>query len=385
MRRVAVPERPDWRIKADTLGFTFHTFDTGPYWDESAYYAFTLRQIEDDLESASRELHALCREVVERALSDERVLTKLAIPDTAWDAIRDSWRRGDPTLYGRFDLAYDGTGPAKLLEYNADTPTALYETAAFQWFWLEDLMAAGTLPPHADQFNSLHERVIWQFKALGAAAIHFTCMAEEREDRGTVLYLEDCARQAGLSTSFVPIEQIGLDREGRFVDQSGRPIQWLFKLYPWEWMVREEFGTHIGPSGLRFLEPPWKMVLSNKGILPLLWDLTPGHHNLLASYFEDDPRKHTLGRFFARKPLYSREGANVLLVREAAVLDRDEGPYGAEGYVRQALVELPRFEGRYAAIGSWVVGDEPGGICIRESDTPITTNRSRFVPHAILG
>jgi glutathionylspermidine synthase len=36
-------------------------------------------------------------------------------------------------LYGRFDLAYRGDGPPKLLEYNADTPTALFEAAVVQW------------------------------------------------------------------------------------------------------------------------------------------------------------------------------------------------------------------------------------------------------------
>ena len=55
-----------------------------------------------------------------------------------------SWRAAEPELYGRMDLVF-GAGPAKLLEYNADTPTALYESAAFQWIWLEEMAAAGAL------------------------------------------------------------------------------------------------------------------------------------------------------------------------------------------------------------------------------------------------
>ncbi|WP_163333523.1 glutathionylspermidine synthase family protein, partial [Klebsiella aerogenes] len=88
---------------------------------------------------------------------DERILASLRIPERAWDAVRDSWRRGDPSLYGRLDFAYGGNGPAKLLEYNADTPTALYETGVFQWLWLEQALASGRLPAGSDQFNSVHE------------------------------------------------------------------------------------------------------------------------------------------------------------------------------------------------------------------------------------
>ncbi len=149
-------------------------------------------------------------------------------------------------------------------------------------------------------------------------------------------------------------------------------------------MFAEAFAAALPATSTRFLEPPWKAVLSNKGILPLLWAMEPGHPNLLEAYFEDDPARAALGSSYARKPLYSREGANVLLVRDGARLGREEGPYGAEGRVRQALAELPRFHGRHAVVGSWVVGDEPAGISIRESDGPVTTNRSRFVPHAIL-
>lgn len=385
MRRVAIPERPDWREAAEASGFSFHTLDGEPYWDESAYWAFSLRQIEDDLEAPTAELHALCRELVGRVVEDERMLKRLAIPALAWDAVRESWRRDDPTLYGRFDLAYDGTGPAKLLEYNADTPTSLYETGAFQWLWLEALRASGTLPEAADQFNSVHDKLIAALGRIGRGRLlHLTCLSDAPEDRGTVAYLEDCAIQAGLRTRFVDVGEIALREDGTFADSKGA-IRLLFKLYPWEWMFADEYGASVAGSGCRFLEPPWKAVLSNKGILPLLWEMAPNHPNLLPAFFETDPRKASLGTSFAKKPLLSREGANVLLVRDAAVLGRDEGPYGAEGYVRQALATLARGEGGYAVIGSWVVGDEPAGICLRESAGPITTNRSRFLPHVVDG
>lgn len=385
MKRIASRERPDWQRLVEARGFTFHTIDGERYWDERAYYAFTLDQIEQGLEAATAELQALAVEVAERIIGDERLLTKLAIPPHAWDAIRESWERDDPSLYGRFDLVYDGVGPAKCLEYNADTPTALYETGVAQWDWLEDGLARGWLPSGADQFNSVHDKLVAAFAEIGQGGrLHLTCMEDSVEDRGTIAYLEDCARQAGLATAFVPLEAIGLSHGGPFVDADNSPIEWLFKLYPWEWIFADPFGQAVAGNPTRFLEPPWKAVLSNKGLLPLMWEAAPGHPNLLEAYFESDPRKAALGTSFAKKPLYSREGANVTLVSDAAVLDTDTGPYGKEGYVRQALARVPNFDGNYTVIGSWIVGGEPAGICIREDATPITKNTSRFLPHAIV-
>ncbi|TNC15310.1 glutathionylspermidine synthase family protein [Methylobacterium terricola] len=391
MRRLACPERPDWRAHAARAGFHFHSFDGAPYWDESACYAFTLAEIEDDLEAPSRELHALCLAFVARAVEDGAILASLKIPDHAWDAIRASWRRRDPSLYGRLDLSYGGrdAGPAKLLEYNADTPTALYESAVFQWLWLEDGLARNRLPAGTDQFNSLHERLIARFAEIGAATgspgVAFACVPDAPEDRGTVAYLQDCALQAGLSAPFLPVEAIGLDSDGRFVDEAARPIDTMFKLYPWEWMFADAFGRAVGASSTRFLEPPWKAVLSNKGMLAHLWAMAPGHPNLLPAFFEEDPAKASLGTSFVKKPLYAREGANVLIVRDGAVAASGDGPYGAEGFVRQGLGLLPCFHGRHALVGSWIVGDAPAGIGLRESDGMITTDRARFVPHVIDG
>ncbi|WP_019905073.1 glutathionylspermidine synthase family protein [Methylobacterium sp. 77] len=386
MRRIAVRERPDWRDIARRNGFTFHTIDGAPYWSESHAYAFSLAEIERDLEEPSAEIHALCLAFVADAVEDERILSSLDIPERAWDAIRTSWKRGDPSLYGRIDFSYGGesAGPAKLLEYNADTPTALYETGVFQWLWLEEGLRSGSLPEGADQFNSVHTKLVDRFRALrGDGTLAFTAYADAPEDRGTVAYLEDCARQAGLATRFLDISDIGRDEEGRFVDRVGAPILRLFKLYPWEWAFADAFGGRLDRTTTRFLEPPWKAVLSNKGMLAHLHAREPGHPNLLQAYFEDDPRKASLGTSFVKKPLVSREGANILVLRDGAVLAQEYGPYSGGRHVRQALAELPDFDGRRPVIGSWIVGDEPAGLCIREGASPITGNAALFVPHFI--
>jgi glutathionylspermidine synthase len=311
-------------------------------------------------------------------------LRRLGIPPFAFDAIKRSWARRDASLYGRFDFAYDGDSDAKLLEYNADTPTSLYESAVVQWFWLEQMIARGGLPKGADQFNSLHEKLIarWREISLGRF-LHLSCMSQGVEDAGTVAYLEDCARQAGLRTLALDMGDIGLG-DSCFVDRQGRRIDFMFKLYPWEWMFADAFGRAPALLRTRFVEPPWKMILSGKGMLALLWDMAPGHPNLLPCYFEEDPRVASLGDRYARKPLYSREGADIELIDGASIARGSTDGYGAEGYVRQALCPLPDFDGRRPVLGGWLVGDAPAGRGIREDISPITSNRSRFVPHVIL-
>ena len=385
MRRVASQKRPDFAHRAAEIGFEFAEIDGETYWDESAHYAFTLREIEDDIETPTEDLGALCRDLVGKAVRDDAVLRKLAIPQHAWDLIAESWKRDDKSLYGRFDFSYGGAGPAKLLEYNADTPTSLFESAIVQWQWLRDLVDRSAMPDHADQFNSLHEKLIARWKDLAPGAfLHLACMQDSVEDSGTIAYLADCAIQAGLDTMQIGMGDIGFLMD-RFADREDRAIENLFKLYPWEWMFADEFGKSPAMKMTRFFEPPWKAILSNKGFLALLWEAEPNHPNLLPTFFESDHRADALGERYARKPLLSREGANVTLYEGAHILARTSGDYGAEGYVRQALFPLPDFDGFRPVIGSWLVGDEPAGMGIREDRSAITSNRSRFVPHVILG
>ena len=379
--------RADWRDKADAIGFVYHGVGGDPYWDESAAYAFTLREIDDDLEPAAAELHQMCLALVDEVVRDEALLTRLAIPKAHHALVAESWRTRQPSLYGRFDFAYDGTGPAKLYEYNADTPTSVFECATFQWLWLEEAIAAGTLPAGSDQFNSLFDKLRARFGAIFPTGgfVHFAADAQAVEDRQTVRFFEDLAAQAGIEPKFVEMRDIGLNAAGRFVDTDGFELQAAFKLYPWENMLREPYAANLVTAGVRWIEPAWKSILSNKGLLPLLWARHEGHPNLLPAFFDDDPAAASLGTSYARKPIFSREGANVAIVRdgvEEAVID--EG-YGVEGFIRQALLPPPVFDGHHAIVGAWIVGDEPAGIGLREDDTVVTRNMARFVPHYIEG
>jgi len=387
VERIVTGERAGWEETARSMGFTFHHMDGERYWDERAYYRFSLDEIEQGIETPSAELHYFCRDLVTEVVGSDTLMHRLAIPDAMRDVVAASWKADAPSLYGRFDFAYDGTGPAKLLEYNADTPTSIYETALFQWQWLEDRIADGTLPADADQYNRLHDALVARFGALltPGSTLHFASVADHEEDRQTVRYLEDTARQAGLDPAFVAIDRIGVDGDGQFVDEENVLVAALFKLYPWEDMLREPYAAHLPATKTMFLEPAWKAILSNKGMLPLLWERHRGHPNLLPAAFADDAAGvAAIGDRFVRKPLFSREGWDIELHDGSAEDRGPEGGYGEEGHIVQALSPLPVFDGQHAVIGSWIVGDEPVALSIREDDGPITRDLARFVPHAII-
>jgi glutathionylspermidine synthase len=385
MHRVTVSPRANLAEAAAKHEFEYQEGTGIPYWDESAYYQFTARQIEDDLAGPAAEIERLCYDVVSRAMEDETVFRRLGIAEFFWDYIADSWRNQEKNLYGRMDLSYDGNGPAKLLEYNADTPTTLYESAVFQWEWLEDATAQGLLPAGCDQFNEIHEKIVAAMPHLDIAGpLHLASNTDIEDDRGTLDYIGECAEEAGLTTRTLAMEDIGIGELGQFTDLDDQVIKNLFKLYPWEWIMEEEFGLNLPASGVRFIEPPWRAILSNKGLLPLLWEMFEGHPNLLPAYFDGDAGAAALGDSYVRKPLLSRQGANIEIVRDGESETHNDGPYGSEGHIVQAFHPLPDNAGNFPLIGCWLIASQAVGMGIREDSTLVTGKEARFVPHVIL-
>jgi glutathionylspermidine synthase len=392
MRRLTVTPRHDWQVRVERIGLTYHTLADGtPYWDESAYWQFSAAEI-DRLEAATNEIQRLALAAGDVILNQDR-LAQMGIPASAGAAIRAAWNGEPPALYGRLDLAYDGA-TVKLLEYNADTPTGLVEAAIAQWYWLQDCF------PGSDQWNSLHEKLVAKWKDLKDYVIdpvHFADAGSE-EDRMTVAYLRDTAQQAGLHTHRIGMHEIGWDAKRlRFVDLDDHPMNTLFKLYPWEWLLKEPFGVHAletmppasalreyGPrkdrrawGSMLWIEPIWKMMWSNKALLAILWELNPGHELLLPAYL-DGP--HDM-KSYVRKPVLGREGAGIAVVRDGTVVEGTLTGESADGYVYQQLASMATAAGNTAVFGSWLIDGEPAGMGIRESTGLVTNNTSRFVPH----
>ena len=185
--------------------------------------------------------------------------------------------------------------------------------------------------------------------------MHFARFEDQPEDLATSEYLRDTALQAGLAGKPIAVPQIGWNGK-RFTDPDEMPIRVMGKLYPWEWMVREEFGAHVLTDTTAFIEPAWKMILSNKMLLPLLWEGFPGHANLLPAF--DTAARRSRRAPIVKKPIFGREGHNVTVVGPAC----STPPAGAtvsEGY---RLAGLPAAAGvrRQPCVGG-LVGDRGQG------------------------
>jgi glutathionylspermidine synthase len=398
MRRERRDPRPDWRRRVEQQGLTYAVDRDGdgaerPYWHEGAAYVFSADQIEH-LETVTERLHAKCVEAAHAMAADDRYRRALGLEPWAWDYVRDSLAQagpaadGVPSLYGRFDLAWDGESPVKLLEYNADTPAGLVEAAVCQWFWLEDVL------PDRDQWNLLHEFLVATWRRIGATVpdrvVHLAVGRDEPdEDWATVAYLRDTAQEAGLVALGITMESIGWDSTRRlFVDERDRAIELCFAMYPWEWLLGDDFGPYVtgaaggrgGPAPTTWLEPAWKLLLGSKALLAALWETFPGDEDLLPASL-DGPGQM---RRWVSKPVFGWEGAGIEVVAQGAPLQvQPDGGTSGQARVWQEFVDLPVLDGARPVLGTWVVGGRPAGLGIRESDGLVTDARARFVPHWI--
>ena len=379
MRRQAITPRRDWQAKVEALGLLWHSAEGLPYWSEDACYTLSEAEI-DRIATASEDLHQMFLAAGEHVVT-HNLFARFGIPDWCVPLIRDAWESEPPALnYGRFDLALDRDGVPRLFEYNCDTPTSLVEAAVVQWHWKEEVF------PGSDQFNRIHEALIERWQAIApdlhSRTVHFAHVADAAgEDTLTTAYMMDLAREAGLDPVRLTMREIGWGEgpNGGFFDTADRPIGNLCKLYPWEWLVAEPFGRHIAsdPRGTQWIEPIWKMLWSNKAILPVLWQLYPDHPNLLGANFDPPPT----GLDHVVKPMLGREGGNVKIVCRGQLLAESDGRYTGP-VIYQQFLDVPEFDGQFPVIGSWMVDGTSVGLGVREGGR-ITTNRDRFVPHVL--
>ena len=410
MFRLNFAVRPNWRKSIEKYGYLNHLFQDAKvaYWVEQLEqpFCFHFTPLEVNLlYRATRALHHLCLAMVEKIVESPNrteYLRLLKIPEPFWSAIAISWQRESPEdhyLYGRFDLIL-ANDQVKVLEFNADTPTFLWE-CVYQWIWFEDLKKEGILPTQTDQFNSIDISLKQRFKTIGkayalddsGAILHFLVTREAPEDVDTVLFMMSMAHEVGITSKLVYLDEFGIDQEGYPVDADGWRIFCLFKLYPWENLFTEiaqlncwGFVERLKSGQVRVIEPLWKSLLSNKGIWALLWQEFPLSRYLLPTYFEEDSSKaaETLRQsVYVRKPLLGREGASVSIIDPDPLintLQERQSDYGQEGFILQQFCPPPDFAGYYPVIGSWFI-DDACGMGVRADKSLITGNSSLFVPH----
>lgn len=398
----SIPVRKNWREQAQDRGYNVALLADPPYWIEAIEdpfcAVFSQNELNDIINSATAELTKLSLELVEEiccSAKSEQYFDYLQIPSFAREPVRRSWKRHDKSLYGRFDFAYN-EGSLKLLELNFDTPTSLYESAHLQRMWLEESRQLQAIPFDSTQDNSLQEKLIAAFRSLMpyGQVFHLGTFQHAIEEIENLKYLQSCAVQAGLDTQFIYLDDVKYDTNGRLVDLQGRRISCLFKLFPWELLFQEDaknfasrgkylFSPLLMSNETTFIEPAWKSILSNKAILPLLWNMAPNHRYLLEASFDDS--SETANRLsngsHVRKPIFGREGSGVSIKSKDFTEDTLQDSHSDEPCIIQAYTPLQTYRDFHLVIGSWVVDGEPAGLCIRADQSKITGRNALFVPH----
>ena len=375
----------------ESLGFYWHTDRDGtPYVADEAV-VIDEREAEAYYEAVN-ELYDMFVEAGDHVVQNN-LFHEIGIPFNLVDAVRKSWENDVHWhIYGRFDLAggIDGQ-PIKLLEFNADTPTALFETAIVQWA----LLKANGLD-EAAQFNNLYEAIRDNFKRLIVLdgdledfdryyegwKILFSSIRGDIEDENTTRLLQKMADDAGFHTAFAFVDEVEFsEEEGVFFD--GEQYEYWFKLIPWETIAIEESDlarilTKIMENQKAIiLNPAYTLMFQSKAIMKILWDLFPNHPLLLETSFEP------LGKKQVQKPFFGREGGGVrILDAEGNLLEAGEAEYMDQPSVYQEYTELPADDmGRRYQAGVFFAY-EGCGLGYRRGGE-ILGNMSKFVGHMI--
>ncbi|OQX50287.1 MAG: glutathionylspermidine synthase [Epsilonproteobacteria bacterium 4484_20] len=376
----------------ESLGFVWHTDS-----DESAYIADELVVIsEAEAEAyyeAANTLYDMYIEAGEHII-ENNLFHEIGIPFNLVDIIKESWENDVHWhLYGRFDLAggIDGK-PIKLLEFNADTPTALFETAVVQWAILKQNSMEETA-----QFNALYEALLDNFKRLVTLdedvsdfenryegwKFLFTSIRGNSEEENTVRLLQHIAAEAGYDTQFAYIDEIEFSaEEGIFYNEENYEL-W-FKLIPWEDIALEESDlamllTNIVKNQKAIIfNPAYTLLFQSKGMLKILWDLYPEHPLLLETSFEPLEKKKQV-----EKPIFGREGGNITIVNaDNSVDEQVTGEYSNHKMVYQAYTELPKDPEGLSYQAGVFYAYEACGLGFRKGGK-ILDNMSKFVGHIV--
>jgi glutathionylspermidine synthase len=372
MRRISVAPRADWKPLVEQQGLLWHSEDGHETWNEHAAYLLSPAEVQE-LCQATRELVDIYHRAAEHVVANS-LWSLIGLQIHEAELLASSWRRGEWSLHGRFDFLFDAHGCPRLLEYNAETALSLVETAVIQKRWLAEVM------PKHEQFNNLEESLVQAWRTSGFKRVHCAWRPRHAEVEGTARYMTQLMRSVGIESTMMAMHRMGWNsRDRKFVDQDGAPITHCFKLYPWEWMLREPFATRVEDSGCSFIEPPWRLLLGSKGILCVISERFGDHPSVVSCRTSPD----VLGSHFVSKPLFGHEGHNVAVHHNGAVVESLSGEYGDEPKVFQDLVESVRCDGFLPQFGVWVVRDQPAAICVRETLGSIISAKSAVVPHAL--
>ncbi|WP_299041047.1 glutathionylspermidine synthase family protein [uncultured Campylobacter sp.] len=376
----------------ESIGFGWHTDLDGSRYISNELVSITQDEAEAFYE-ATNELYDMYVAAAEYVINND-LFHELGIPFNLVDTIKASWENDVHWhLYGRFDLAGGVDGkPIKLIEFNADTPTSLFETAIIQWAMLK----FNNLD-EAAQFNDVYEALVENFKRLVTLEedtstfdeyyegwkILFSSIAGSVEDENTTRLLEAAARDAGFECDFAFVDEVSFDDENG-IFWNGQNWEYWFKLIPWEMIAIDEsdlaliIKNIIENQKAIILNPAYTLLFQSKGIMKILWDLYPNHPLLLESSFE--PLK---GKKQVKKPFLAREGANVSIINSDGSIEiQNDGEYANGKFLYQEFADFAKDENGNSYQAGMFFAFEGCALGFRKGKD-IIDNYSKFVGHII--
>jgi glutathionylspermidine synthase len=384
MDRFQIQIDPNWRQENEKLGFLFHTTDNIIFWNESVYYTLNQSDIKT-IQKFSNEIYSLCNQAIDKIIQ-KNWFYRLGISQELGNYIKKSWESKSSSIYMRLDLSFHKNLPPKLYEIEGDVPVTIFESSVVQKAWLRRTNKSN------EQFNFIEDELILYWNELklkhNFSKVHFTS-SKSLENYTNVRYLMETAQKSNIETEFVFINQIGWDfNKKKFVDNKFNKIETIFKLYPWRWLLKEPFSQFIVESNTQWIEPIWKFLCSNKGFLAILWELFPEHPYLIPTYFEQDFRKNRSlfkGKV-VKKPFLSSTGQNIAIYEDNSLQNivlTKSGKLEGNNFIIQDFYPLPKFNDKFALIGSWLINGKCVGMGIRESNDLITDMIANFIPHCM--
>jgi glutathionylspermidine synthase len=387
MHLQAVQPRPNAETTNEALRFGAHMGIAKPEgWNESAVWSdhicvFLTEDEASVLHEATQRLHDMCMETAGDMITRGDYPAQMQLSEPAIRLIEASWKRGDPMLSGRFDLAYDGVHAPKLIEYNADNAGQQLEAAVLQAQWAYD--------KGYQQYNSLYPSLVdaWknaQAKLAGDRHVHFATDYSVVDAAFVAGVHKLAATEAGIHCSNVDIRDIEWDNaQQKFMDpQINRALDVMFKVYGWNALLEDAYGIHLSKPGVvQTLEPAYTMLLENKGFLVALSERYPDHENLLLARHADSNSGmiQFAHRSVVKKPLVGNNGEGVQVKHLGAQF---EG--AGQGYIYQAYKELPRQHGQSVLTQTWVAGQKACAVnFLTQRSDVVSGPASRFVPHYI--
>ncbi|HIP45670.1 MAG TPA: glutathionylspermidine synthase family protein [Sulfurospirillum arcachonense] len=376
----------------ESIGFYWHTDE-----DKSPYVADELvivtQEEADKYYEATNELYDMFVEAGEHVIQND-LLHEIGIPFNVIDMVKQSWENDIHWhLYGRFDLAGGVDGkPIKLIEFNADTPTALFETAIVQWA----LLKANGMDERS-QFNNTYEAIKENFKRLVVMSgdtenfaenyngwkILFSSVKGSIEDENTTKLLQSAANEAGFGTDFAFADEVEFDGEDG-IFKGDENFEYWFKLIPWENIGIDESGLALMLREIMdnqkaiILNPAYTLMFQSKAFMKILWDLYPNHPLLLECSYEP-----LQGKKQVEKRVFGREGANTVILDEKNhVIAQEEGEYENFAPIYQEYVELNTDKNGESYQAGVFYAYEACGLGFRRGGL-ILNNYSKFVGHVI--